>query len=317
MDCLESGGYKFKNVNGWGTSLQTWDDASWGLRKVPGVAVDSKDNVYILSRSDKPILVTDKNGTLIRTISGPQFARPHGITIDENDNIFYVDDLGNIAYKITPQDAIEFTLGEFGKCTETGCTSFDYRTINRAAGPFNRPTNLAVAPSGDLFISDGYGNARVHRFSRSGELIISWGEPGNKPGQFFLPHGILVSKDGIVYVADRENNRVQLFDEMGNFIDEWRDLIRPSDLKFGPDGHIYLLECKRCNVFDVCPSRLSILTTQGELIARFDNRQGYLPFEHYHAAHGLAIDSEGSVYIGEVGDPPLNYIGIKKYARIN
>src|SRR5207245_8273125 len=103
------------------------------------------------------------------------------------------------------------TLGTSGRPSDTGATSIDYRTVKRSGPPFHYPTNLAVGPSGDLYVADGYGNARVHRFAPDGRLLHSWGEPGSGPGQFHVPHGLAVDEDGTVYVADRETSRVQHF----------------------------------------------------------------------------------------------------------
>jgi DNA-binding beta-propeller fold protein YncE len=102
------------------------------------------------------------------------------------------------------------TLGTMNTTSDTGYDGKDYMTITRPGGPFNRPTNIAVGPRGDLYISDGYGNCRVHRFSTTGELKQSWGVPGIGPGQFHLPHGIATAADGRVFVCDRENDRIQI-----------------------------------------------------------------------------------------------------------
>ncbi|MGD0329964.1 MAG: 6-bladed beta-propeller [Nitrososphaeria archaeon] len=110
-------------------------------------------------------------------------------------------------------------LGKRNQPSNTGCVGKDYSTIKQAAGPFNYPTDIALDDEQNIYVSDGYGNCRVHVFSKEGEFICSWGEPARRPGQFNLPHGIFVH-DRIVYVADRENSRIQLFDTKGEFLNE-------------------------------------------------------------------------------------------------
>src|SRR6185369_3048668 len=113
------------------------------------------------------------------------------------------------------------TLGTSGKPSDTGIDGIDYRTIKRVGAPFHRPTNIALAADGSIYASDGYGNARVHKFAADGKLLFSWGEPGSGPGQFHVPHGIAVDPNGTVFVADRENSRIQLFTSEGKFLYAW------------------------------------------------------------------------------------------------
>ena len=114
--------------------------------------------------------------------------------------------------------------------SNTGATSIDFRSIKQAGPPFHFPTNLALSPTGDLYVSDGYGNARIHRFSPEGKLLHSWGAPGGGPGEFHVPHGIAIDRQGTVYVADRENSRIQLFTPDGQFLSEWTDVARPCEI---------------------------------------------------------------------------------------
>src|SRR5207245_7755883 len=127
----------------------------------------------------------------------------------------------------TPDVRLLLTLGTSSKPSNTGATSMDSRTIVRAGPPFHYPTNLALSPQGELYVSDGYGNARIHKFSAEGQLLFSWGEPGSGPGQFHIPHGIAVDRQGRVYVADRENSRIQLFAPDGAYLSQWTDVARP------------------------------------------------------------------------------------------
>ncbi len=149
------------------------------------------------------------------------FARPHGITIGADDAVYITDDLDHTIKKFTPDGSLLLTIGQSGVAADTGATSQDFRSIRRSGAPFHYPTNVALAADGSLYISDGYGNARVHKFSSDGRHLLSWGEPGAGAGQFHLPHGIAVGPDGTVAVADRENSRLQFFSPAGEFLREW------------------------------------------------------------------------------------------------
>jgi DNA-binding beta-propeller fold protein YncE len=224
-------------------------DKGWGklpdgsnILDIPGIAVDSKDRVYVFNRDKQQVVVYDSEGNFIKNLGKDIiFVRPHGAYIDSDDSIYLIDDDGHSIRKFSSSGKLLLTLGT-GKPSDTGCINKDYRTIKRGAPPFNYPTNIALSSTGDIFISDGYGNARVHRFSPDGELILSWGEPGEKPGQFNLPHDIAISNDGRVYVADRENSRIQVFDQNGNFITQWANFNRPCGLHIDKDGHVYVAE---------------------------------------------------------------------------
>src|SRR5262249_23324119 len=151
----------------------------------------------------------------------------HGLFIGPEDTIYCTDDLDHTIRKFTPDGRLLMTLGTSGKASDTGATSMDFRTIVRAGPPFHYPTNRANAADRALYVSDRYANPRVHKFSPDGRLLLSWGEPGRGPGQFHLPHGIAVDRQGVVYVADRENSRVQLFTSDGKYLSEWTEIARP------------------------------------------------------------------------------------------
>src|SRR5205823_7214544 len=153
-----------------------------------------------------------------------------------DDSVYCVDDAGHSVRKFTPEGKLLLQIGPAGTPSDTGYDGANVASVARAAGPFNRPTNLAVAPNGDLYVSDGYGNARVHRFSPGGELRRSWGEPGSGPGQFMIPHGVTVHPDGRVFVCDRENDRIQIFSPDGEFLAEWTEVQRPTKLVFDMRG---------------------------------------------------------------------------------
>ncbi len=187
-----------------------------------GVDVDSRDNVYLFTRNQPRVIVYRRDGTFLRSWGEGFFTdRTHGITIGPDDSVYCVDEGVHCLYKMTPAGELLQTIGTegIGKKGVAGQTGYDGTLESIRGGPhFNRPTNLAIAPNGDLYVSDGYGNCKVHRFSAAGEHIQSWGNPGTGPGQFNLPHGVAVTSDGRVIVADRENDRLQFFSPTGEFL---------------------------------------------------------------------------------------------------
>jgi glucose/arabinose dehydrogenase len=150
---------------------------------VAAAAVDSRGDVYLFCRAEHPVLVYERDGRFLRSWGEGLFStRTHGITIGPDDSVYCVDDAGHSVRRFTRDGRLLQTIGPSGVPSDSGYDGADLTTIVRGAPPFNRPTNLAVAPSGDLYVSDGYGNARVHRFTPDGRLLASWGEPGTRPG---------------------------------------------------------------------------------------------------------------------------------------
>ena len=209
-------------------------------KEVAGVATDSHDRVFVFSRGPRPLMVYEPDGTFVAEWDASMFVRPHGITVGPDDCVYCTDDMGHTVRKFSPDGKLLFTLGTHGQPSDTGATSIDFRTIKYAGPPFHYPTNLAVAPNGNLYVTDGYGNARVHVFAPDGTRLFSWGEPGTGPGQFHVPHGIAIDRAGTVFVADRENSRVQLFTPKGEFVSEWTDLARPSQVFIDQIGRAHV-----------------------------------------------------------------------------
>jgi len=225
--------------------IEGWEQLPPGYahRDVAGVAVDGEDRVFLICRGDHPIIVYDRQGRFLRSWGAGDFTyRTHGITVAPDGTVWCTDDGNHTVRRFTPEGKQLATLGTLNTPSDTGYDGQDYLTIRQPAGPFNRPTNLAVGPRGDLYVSDGYGNCRVHRFSPSGELKQSWGVPGTGPGQFYLPHGIAVAADGRVFVCDRENDRIQIFSPDGEYLTEWTDTQRPTHLVFDQRGRAYVSE---------------------------------------------------------------------------
>ena len=188
-------------------------------------------------------------------------------------------------------------IGKRGVHSDTGCDK-PGDLVPRAAGPFNYPTEMVPSPSGDLYISDGYRNARVHRFTRDGQLVKSWGAPGKtEPGHFHLPHSVLVAPDGKVYVCDRTNRRVQIFSADGEFLSMWTGMGGPNDISRDKDGVFYVCEQEA----DGAPPFVSIRDGDGAVLARWEIRH----------AHGLWVDSHGDIYLGLTTNHSVD-----KYVRV-
>ncbi len=281
---------KFSVIEGWGTLPD-----GWSYREVAGVAVDSQDRAFVFNRGEHPIIVFDRDGTFVRSWGESVIRRAHGITIDADDMVWLTDDLHHTVRKFTPEGKHLLTIGNPDTPAEL-----------HGGRPFNRPTHVAICPrTGYLFISDGYGNSRVHKYSPDGKHVMSWGEPGTDPGQFNLPHNLVTDRDGLVYVADRENHRVQIFDGEGRYQGQWNNLHRPcglfadraNDLYFvGELGSGMPVNAKTPNL----GPRVSVLDGKGQRVARFG---GQFPSEkpgEFIAPHGLVVDSRGDVYVGEV-----------------
>ena len=255
------------------------------------------------------MLVYERDGRFVRAWGEGAFTeRTHGITIGPDDTVYCVDDADHSVRSFTIDGEQRMTLGTRGRASDTGYDGAAYATIARAGPPFNRPTNLAVAPNGDLYVTDGYGNARVHQFAADGTLIRSWGAPGGGRGEFRIPHGICILADGRVLVADRENDRIQVFDLDGGFLEEWLDIQRPTQLAIGPDGLIYVSELwwqkgqRSHRLGEIAADRygrVSAIRSDGTVVGRWGGSPPGTPGA-FTAPHGIAVDSRGDVYVAEV-----------------
>lgn len=303
----------------------------WTWIEVAGVATDSRDRTWVFNRGEHPLMVFDRSGAFLFAWGEGLFARPHGITIGPDDAVYCTDDRDHTVRKFTPDGQLLFTLGTSGQPSDTGATSVDYRTIRRAGPPFHYPTNLAISPNGDLYVTDGYGNARIHRFSPEGRLVSSWGEPGSGPGQFHLPHGIAIDDEGTVYVADRENSRVQRLDLEGRFLDEWTDVARPCQVCVAGD-QVFVAELGfRAGMWPgttaphpgATGGRLSIFDRGGKLLARWGGGDNPCAAGDFFAPHDVCVDSRGDVYVAEVtmsgggnqGLVPASCHALQKFTR--
>ena len=298
--------------------LEGWEQLppGWKHLDVSGVAVDSSDRVYLLTRMDTRIIVYNRDGTFVRSWGEGLFTdRTHCLRFGPDGCLYTVDDGDHTVRRFSPEGKQLMTLGAPGVPSDTGYNESlwgrdSYRgclSITHGGPPFNKPTGIAIAPSGDLYVSDGYANARVHRFSGEGKLIQSWGEPGTGPGQFNLPHGIFVVPDGRVLVADRENERVQIFSPQGEYLTAWTDVQRPTDVFMDRDGLVYVSELgwrsgnrsfARGAIEQAIPGRMSIFDLQGKLIMRWGGSDTCAP-GNFCAPHAVCVDTRGDLYVAE------------------
>ena len=285
------GKYKYELVDGWAKLPE-----GWSFKDVAGLSVDSQDRVYILNRSDHPVMVFDLDGNLLTSWGEGFFNRAHGSCIGSDGSVYCTDDGNHTVSKFTPQGKLLQVLGSKDQPSDTGYKPKSnllesLATIKRGGPPFNRPTGVTLSSSGEIYVCDGYGNARVHKFTPDGVLLFSWGEPGNTPGQFTLPHSIWVDKRDRVWVTDRENNRIQIFNARGEFLSQWTDLLRPTDIFIDDEETVYVSELGL---------RVSLFTIDGELLSRWGCQRQDQETDLFVAPHTIAVDSHGDIYVGEV-----------------
>jgi sugar lactone lactonase YvrE len=262
--------------------------------KAAAVAVDAEDRVFCFNRvAEHPVLVFDRDGGFLASWGAGLFAQPHAIRFDSEGMLWLTDGHLMQYFRFTPDGRLLRTIGEKGKRSDTGVPDDDlsstaWKKVSHGGGPFNIPTDIAFAADGAMFMTDGYGNARVHRFDSDGTYRFSWGEPGSAPGQFNLPHGIWIDRRGRLLVADRENDRVQIFDQAGTLLGIWPTvLIGPAFFYVDAEDVVYIPEHNGGFV--------SILTLDGEPLARWGGPV-------HRSCHGIWGDSQGDVYVVMPGE---------------
>ncbi|GAC1346938.1 MAG: peptidyl-alpha-hydroxyglycine alpha-amidating lyase family protein [Acetobacteraceae bacterium] len=265
----------------------------WRFREIGAVGTDRHDNVYVFNRGEHPMIVFDRDGKFLRSWGEACFRGRMGMGPD--DTVWLTDDADHTVRQCTLEGRVLLTLGLPGRPSPY-----------MSGEPFHRCTHTALSPQGEIYVSDGYGNACVHKFAQDGRHLLSWGGPGSDPGEFNIVHNITCDGDGFVYVADRENHRIQVFDGQGRYQAQWNNLHRPCGL-FMPPGR-----CQHCYVGELGPvmrvnrdvpnlgPRLSILDHTGKRVARIGGLHAGLGPAEFLAPHGVAVDGRGDIYVGEV-----------------
>lgn len=252
--------------------------AGMNFGECSGVAVDKADNVWVFHRGPHPVMQFDKKGTLLRKWGEGLIKSSHGIEVDNEGNIWTVDVAAHTILKLSPEGRVQMVIGR-GEGNDNSTDSF------------NRPTGLVFAPNGNFFVSDGYVNSRVVKFNKDGEHLKHFGRKGTGDGEFDLVHDVALDAAGRLYVADRTNERVQIFDQEGKFLGKWTGLGAPWGLHYAAkENAIYMADGKN--------NRILKLNLDGQVqgvLSSYGRTQGKLDF-----AHHIAVDSEGSIYVVEI-----------------
>jgi DNA-binding beta-propeller fold protein YncE len=284
--------YTFEALPEWGRVPKGYE-----LGEVAAVAVDRDDNVYAFNRGPHPMVVFDREGNFVGSWGEGVFVRPHGLQMSLSGDLFCTDEGAHVVRQCTLQGEVIMTLGQPG--VGSGFHSGE---------PFNRCTHTAESPDGSIYVSDGYGNARIHKYTNDGKYLFSWGRSGTGPGEFNLPHNIACAQDGLVYVADRENHRIQVFDGDGRFREQWHDLHRPSAifLERSTPPVMYVAEIGPYlggnRGWPNLGPRISVLGIPGgAILSRATQDASVAPSsDALVSPHGIAMDSRGDLYIADV-----------------
>jgi sugar lactone lactonase YvrE len=286
------------------------DEIQW--RYMTGVAVDSQDRVWTLNSVSPQVQVYSAEGKLLDSWGDGYFKMPHFIRIDPEGFVWTADFRKHVVMKFSEKGELLLTLGTPDKpgADETH---------------LNGPTDITFAPNGDLFVTDGYGNNRIMHFNAKGEFVKTWGKLGQAPGELSQPHSIAIDSKGRLYVAERNNCRIQIFDQSGKSLAQWRNLVNPWGLWISPKDEVY-----------VCGSAPARWTTRGnlgnpptdQLLMVFDTtgralqhwvfplaKEGELIPGHLDWIHGMGVDSKGNVYLGDVADNSKSH-RVQKFNRL-
>jgi len=315
-DIVKSGPFTFRVDTNWAKLPQGWEFVD-----IADLAVDSNDRVTIYSRSEHSVMVFDRDGNFLSTWEEGAFVRPHGLTIGPDGSFYCTDDRGHTVKKFSRDGKLLLTIGTPGK-----------PAVEQSGEPFNMPTKVALEPgTGNLYITDGYGNARVHKYTPDGERLFSWGRSGVEAGEFNLPHSVCTDRQGFVYVADRENHRVQVFDDGGRYVTQWNNLHRPCGFYITQDDPQLAIigqlptSMQVNSKFPNLGACVSIHELSGKRIATIGAPfKGVDAVDQFHAPHAIGMDSHGDIYVGEVAytfygsaqKPPVKPRCIRKLIRL-
>ncbi|MBI5822378.1 MAG: 6-bladed beta-propeller [Verrucomicrobia bacterium] len=309
--------YPRVNVSPWYEVAPNWPqrppDVCCGA--VPGVALDKVENVWIHTRTNMTVQVFAPDGRYLRGWERESTSCvAHYIRIDKEQNVWLADVGLHVVRKFSPDRKLLLTLGTPGVAGEDETH-------------FYKPTDMTVAPNGDIFVSDGYGNSRIVRFDRNGRYITAWGKMGNKPGEFSLPHSIVCDSKGRLYVADRNNIRIQVFNADGKLLAVWKDLIVPWGLFVTPKDEIWVcgsspmywrVDPKYPKAPLGCPPKDQFVmkfNTDGKLLQLWTfpkAEDGQEKPGELNWLHGLAVDSKGNLYCGDIIGKRIQKFILKK-----
>ncbi len=274
---------------------------------VPGIAVDRDDRVWCLSRGLVPVQVFSPQGELVKSWGKGLLTSPHSIRFDGQGNVWISDPDAQVVQKFTPEGRLLLTLGTPSKSGED-------------ASHLNRPTDMAVTPAGEVFVSDGYGNRRVVHFDAHGKFVKAWGEYGGGPGQFCLPHQIVVDSQGTLYVADRNSGRILLFDQQGKFLDQWSNVVMPWGMAITAKDELWVCGSSPQNCFvngKYPPPKDQVFmrfSTDGMVRQIWTVPLGVEGRERpgeCNWLHAVALDSHGNIYAGDIFGK-----GTQKFIRV-
>lgn len=253
----------------------------WNFGECSGVSVDKSDNVWVFNRGPHPVVEFDSDGKMLQAWKEVPIVSSHGIRVGPDRNIWLVDVSGHKVLKMTPEGRVLMVIGGVG----------DKPTGQNSKDGFNRPTNLAFAPDGSFYVSDGYVNSRVVHFNKDGDYIGQWGQKGKADGDFQLVHDVVFDSQGRLYVADRDNWRIQIFDGDGKFLGKWTDIGDPWGLDyFAKENAIYMS--------DGANDRVIKLSLDGKVLGTLGSH-GRTPGKFFFP-HSIAVDSTGAIYVAEI-----------------
>jgi DNA-binding beta-propeller fold protein YncE len=263
------------------------------LGEAAGVAVNSKGHIFVYSRGGHTqLLEFDANGKFMRTIGDDLygFVFAHSVRVDKDDNIWCVDEGSNMVIKFSPEGRVLMVLGRKPEAVEHATPGEPQPP--RPEWMFDRPTDVTWDAAGDLFVSDGYGNSRVVKYDKDGNWVKAWGKRGTAPGEFHTPHTIVADAAGNVYVGDRENRRIQVFDVSGNFLKQWTNVGAPWALCMTPGPHQILYSS------DSAVGRIYKLDLSGNILGAFGKPGKQLG--QFGWVHEIACPSENLLYVSEL-----------------
>ena len=253
----------------------------WNFGEASGVSVDRNDNVWVFNRGAHPVIQLDKNGRLLKAWKDVAVLSSHGVKVDPRSNVWLVDVKGHSVAKYDMSGRLEMIMANAGRGPGDMETKY----------AFNQPTGLAFRPDGGFYVSDGYGNSRVAQYSADGVFLRQWGKKGTGDGEFNLVHDVTLDKAGRVYVADRANHRIQVFDAEGRFLAKWTGIGSPWGLAYSEkESAMYMCDGEN--------NRVVKLNMDGQVLGvlgGFGKAPGLFDFPHH-----MAIDSEGSLYVVEI-----------------